>query len=126
MSQYKSIVVTENEGVTVATLVHEKYLDEARITELRQEVLKMVDDLRPTRLVLDFSRVVYVSSSILGGLLQLNKKCKAAKITLVLGGIIPEIFEIFRITRLHPIFVFQSDLGEAVRACKEGTAETSV
>jgi anti-anti-sigma factor len=52
------------------------------------------------RLVIDFSEVQYMSSAILGKLINLKKKLSAARGRLRIEHVHPDLLEIFRITRL--------------------------
>ena len=56
------------------------------------------------RLVLDLSQVQYLSSAVLGRLINLKKKVTAMNGKLKIENLHPDLFEIFRITRLDQAF----------------------
>ena len=56
------------------------------------------------RLVLDLSQVQYLSSAVLGKLINLKKTVTTMKGKLKIENLHPDLFEIFRITRLDQVF----------------------
>ncbi len=60
-------------------------------------------------MVIDFTPVQFMSSSMLGKLVSVNKKCTEYKVKLKLCGITPEIQEVFKITKLNKVFEIQPD-----------------
>jgi anti-sigma B factor antagonist len=57
-----------------------------------------------------------MSSSMLGKLVQIHKKCKEFKVKLKLSGIKKEILEVFKITKLDKLFDIASDEAAARKA----------
>ena len=61
--------------------------------------------MRPgTRLVIDFSEVPYLTSPILGQLINLKKRLGMSGGRLGLRHVHPDLVEVFRITRLDRVF----------------------
>jgi len=56
------------------------------------------------RLVIDFTDVQHVSSTILGKLIQLKKQLGVIRGRLGLQHLHPDLVEVFRITRLDHVF----------------------
>ena len=71
------------------------------IRRLRKEVLK---GNVASRLLLDFSDVAFISSKVLGQVITLDKVVKASGGRLKLCNVRPEIYELFRLTRLDRVF----------------------
>lgn len=90
--------------VIVATLVDEKILEESQIQALESSFLPLIEENSPVRLVVDFSQVRFLTSSVLGLLIRLSKKIYQSEGILRLCGIQPKIYEIFKITRLDKVF----------------------
>jgi anti-sigma B factor antagonist len=68
---------------------------------------KFIDAYTPapgTRIVCDFSNVHYISSAALSKLLSLRKRLKAAEGRIVLRSVHPDLWEVFRVTRLDTYF----------------------
>ena len=59
-------------------------LDEAKLEQLGGDLIKQLNDTTEERVILDFRNVQFMSSSMLGKLVQLQKKCKEFKVHLKL------------------------------------------
>ncbi len=115
MSTYNRINVSEKDGgVTVVNFVDRKILDEANIQELGRELFGLVESDDGKKLVLNFSNVEFLSSAALGKLITLDKKVKGASGQLRLTNIRPEIYEVFKITRLDKLFKIDDEESEAL------------
>ena len=109
MAEHQRIQVSEVENVTVVRFADRKILDELIIQELGQELFSLVEDENRGNLLLNFTNVEFLSSAALGKLISLHKKIERASGTLKLSNIRPEIFEVFRITRLNEKFNIKDD-----------------
>ena len=67
-------------------------------------------------IILDLSQVRFMASAMLGKLVQLNKKSKEWKANLKLCGISKDIYEVFKITKLHKVFDIEKDEAAARKA----------
>ncbi|MCL6503358.1 MAG: STAS domain-containing protein, partial [Pirellulales bacterium] len=79
MTVHRRLEVAEVGDVTVVRFVDRKILDEASIQELGQELFQLVEGENRTKLVLNFSKVDFLSSAALGKLISLEKKVKVRK-----------------------------------------------
>jgi anti-sigma B factor antagonist len=113
------LAVKEESGVTVATLMDPKILDELNIANIGNQLTGMVSGRRVPRLVLDFANVTNMSSSALGMLITLHKRVREAEGKLRLCNIQPTIEEVFKITRLDEIFTICPNRSQAVRSAAE-------
>ena len=96
--------IEEVGGVTVATFVDKKILDEGNIQVIGNQLFSLVEDDGRDKIVLDFSNVEYLSSAALGKLITMDKKVKSAKGKLRLCAVRPDIYEVFAITKLNKLF----------------------
>ncbi|MBI1900377.1 MAG: STAS domain-containing protein [Planctomycetia bacterium] len=106
----------KNGDVLVAYFTDAKILDEAKIQQLSEELTEVTDRVEQGKLLLNFNDVKFMSSSVLGRLVHLNKKCKEFKIDLKMCNISPEIMEVFKITKLNKVFDIHSDEPTALTA----------
>ncbi|MBL8818887.1 MAG: STAS domain-containing protein [Planctomyces sp.] len=111
----RRIDIEEFDGITVATLLEKKILDEANIEALGQELFALVDKDGRKKIILDFSIVEYLSSAALGKLVTMDKKAKTNGGKVVLCNIQKDILDVFRITQLHRVLVLCSDREDAVK-----------
>ncbi len=104
MTVYRRIETSQEDGVTVVTFIERKILEAAAIMELSEDLIRLVDQEGCKDLLLDFSAVEFLSSAALNKLIILDKKVKAKGGQLKLCSMIPEIREVFVITRLNQLF----------------------
>lgn len=111
----------ESNGDILTIYINElRLLDEMTIQQVHKEIMSVVEKTQEPNVLLHFGRVSFMSSSALGMLIRLNKKCKEFKIALKLSNICPNIREVFKITGLEKIFEIYPDANDAVEAFKKG------
>jgi anti-sigma B factor antagonist len=106
--------VKNSDGVTVVEFADRKILDEPAISEIGDELYKLVAGTKGARLLLNFKNVEHLSSAALGVLIKLNKLVCEHHGRLKLSNITPPIFEVFKITRLNKIFEIHDTAGQAL------------
>ncbi len=105
MTQEKPhLSITNSEGVRIVEFAQRKILDELCISEIRDELSKLVTDTVGVKLLVSFKKVDHLSSAALGVLITLNKQVTDQQGTLKLSDITPRIYEVFKITRLNKLF----------------------
>jgi len=110
-----AVLLTRTEGeVFVVEFTDAQILDENKISQINDELIAALDKCPSDKLLLNFKNVKFMSSSVLGRLVHLSKKCKAEKIQLKLCNISPDIMEVFRITRLNKIFTICDSEADAI------------
>jgi anti-sigma B factor antagonist len=103
--------------VTFVRFTDSKILDEANVQVIGDQLFSLVDNHGRKNLLLDFSRVEYMTSAFLGKLVTLNKKVQQAGGRLALCNIAhKEIFDIFVITGLKRLFNIYRDEQEALQS----------
>lgn len=108
------INVTRRDGVDIVEFVDRKILDELSISELSDQLRAVAEATPAVRLVLDFARVDHLSSAALGMLITLDKLVKERHGKLRLCNINPQIFEVFKITRLNKLFEIRKSVDDAM------------
>ncbi len=108
------LAIEEVDGVTVAAFQDSKILDDAVIQQIGSELLECVSQTSGGKLLLDFSRVRFMSSAMLGRLVMLHGKCKKANVTLKMCCLADNLREVFKITNLHKMFDIQKDRDKAI------------
>ena len=116
MAAHRRLEVSEVGDVTVVRFVDRKILDEASIQELGQELFQLVEQEKRKKLLLNFSKVDFLSSAALGKLITLDKKVKSQSGKLKFSNIRPEIYEVFAITKLNKLFDIKDDEAGALAA----------
>lgn len=77
-------------------------MDAACADELRAVFAEV--ERKASRIVLDMRQVSFIDSSIIGALVGLLRRVRAAGGDVKLAGVTPEVEMIFEVTRLHRVF----------------------
>ncbi len=104
MSKIQRLKVEQVAGVTVVHFLDKRILDEPTIQAIAEQLFSLVDDSGKRELLLNFSNVEYLSSAALGKLINLHKKLTGLQGRLAMCHVIPQIYEVFTITKLDRIF----------------------
>jgi anti-anti-sigma factor len=104
MSKIQRLKVEQKGGVTIVHFLDKRILDEPTIQAIAEQLFSLVDDSGRKELCLNFSNVEYLSSAALGKLINLHKKLQGQQGRLAMCHVMPQIFEVFAITKLDKIF----------------------
>jgi len=109
--------IQDRGDVVLVTFVQSRILDEASIREVGKAFEGLTLQAAADRkLLLSFRGVEFMSSAMIGKVVQLHKKCKADNIKLKLCDITPQVLEVFTITRLDKLLDIQKDEATALAA----------
>ncbi len=111
------IDICDKGDVVVVTFQHARILDETIIRQIGEEFKNLTLAAAADRkLLLNFERVGFMSSSMIGQIMLLNRHCKNDKIKLKLCNISPNIMEIFTLMRLNKVLEIHKSEDEALEA----------
>jgi anti-sigma B factor antagonist len=102
---------------TVVDFLTPSLMNPQELEKIGASLFKMVDEEKRDRVVLDFSKVKYLSSQAIGIILTLNKKLSGGSAggeNLVLCGVGPQLMQLLKITRLDRILTIKDNQKEAV------------
>lgn len=105
--------------VRVLSIDPARLVDTEIINQCYREIAAALDKSDESNVLLDFSRVNFMSSMGLGMLVRVNKRCKEYKISLRLCGISPDIMEVFKITGMNKLFDIHANADAAITAAKK-------
>ena len=108
------ISVDYAQEAVVITLADEKILQTSDIIALESSILPVIEDKDAIQVVVNFTNVQFLSSSVLGLLIRISKKIYEQGGQLRLCNINAKIFSIFKITRLDKVFDIYDNLPEAI------------
>jgi anti-sigma B factor antagonist len=112
-----ALIKSESKGEIRIIFIDEvRLVDTATIEQCHREIVEIVEKTQESNVLLHFGRVAFLSSSALGMLVRLKKKCKEYEISLRLCNIAPEIYEVFQITSLDKLFDIHADALDAFKA----------
>ena len=97
------------DGILTIVFNDARILDEAKLEQLSRDLMEVLNKTTEERVILDFRNVKFMSSSMLGKLVQVHKKANEFKVKLKLCSIDPEIRQVFKITKLDKLFDIAAD-----------------
>ncbi len=114
------------EGILLVCFTTPRIVQEEDIQATFEQLQRLVDEKPGREYVLDFRKVQFLSSSVLGRLILLQKAVASAKGRVVLCGIAKEIFEVFKITKLDKVFTIKEDAKAALKVFGVNAEEVTV
>lgn len=114
--QASHISFTISEDVTIVEFADRKILEELEIREIEDELDRVIDGVDKVKLLLSFRNVEHLSSAALGMLINLKRKVDELSGQLKLSDITPQIFEVFRITKLNKLFDIHETADKAINS----------
>ncbi len=114
--QNAHVEISREGGVTVVRFADRKILEEIPIAEIGEQLTTLIDSEDNIKLLLDFENVEHLSSAVLSMLINLNKRVAEQKGQLKLANIKPQIYEVFKITRLNELFDIRDSVADAKKS----------
>lgn len=106
MASAGRLLIQSVRDVTVVNFSDASILDTQQVQDIGEELYALVDKYARRKVVLDFEKVRFLSSSALGVLITLRKKADQIKGKVVLCNLRDEIRKVFKITNLDRMFEF--------------------
>ena len=100
--------------IVLAQIDKERILDAPAIKSLSDDLLKLVDTNPKISLVLDMSKVGYLSSQVLGKLVAVHKQVLKSKGRLAVCGVQKNVRPLFEVTKLNKVLTMFDDAQEAI------------
>ena len=108
-------VPVEKIGQAVVARPQAKLMDDEQLKALAQSIDQVAGaDSGVTTVVLDLSRVQLLPSLALGLLVQMSNKCKARQQRLKLAAVVPQVRQVFSMTRLDRVLEFADSVEAAI------------
>jgi anti-sigma B factor antagonist len=101
------------DGILTVVFDDARILDETKLDQVGRDLIDMLNKTTEERVILDFRNVKFMSSSMLGKLVQVHKKGAEFKVKMKLCSIDPEIRQVFKITKLDKLFDIEADEASA-------------
>ena len=105
--------------IRIISIDEVRLIDGPALDQCYREIMDVLGKTEESCVLLHFGRVTFMSSSALGMLIRLSKRCKEYKIALKLSNISPDIREVFTITGLDKVFDIHADAAGAMDAFKK-------
>jgi anti-sigma B factor antagonist len=96
------------DGVLIVTLTVEKILDDALIIQIGRELFRLADQAGG-KMLLDFQGVTFMTSSMIGKVVVLSKKCKSIDTEFRMCNVPATVIDVLDKRRLNSVFkIFDS------------------
>jgi len=94
-------------GDVVITFKVSQLVEEDQLCRIEADILQLAQSQPGTNMTLDFKKVQFMSSVLLGFLVKLQKTITLGRGNLKLRNMSKQIYKIFKITRLHKVFTIE-------------------
>ena len=116
-SDYQHLMVRREDNVLVIELIDPKLFDTTTVTQLQDELLRLVDAERPSKAIVDFVRVVHCSTAVINGLLRAKRRIATNGGELKLCGMTDGIRDAYKMLNLDgTVFQIYDTLKNAIDA----------
>lgn len=105
-------------GVTIVEFLDRRLIDTARIEALGQRVSELVEKADAIKLVLNFEKVEYLSSTMLNVLIGIDNAIKRKQGKLALANLHPELQKVFALMKLNKVMKICKSTDDAISAMK--------
>lgn len=114
------VEITTIGDVAIAGFMATSISDSKGITAACAEIDKYIEKNHPRAMVINFEKVKFFSSQVLGVLLAIRDKIEKYHGRIVISAIDPGLHRVFKITNLDKIFEFFPDKESAVSSLNVG------
>lgn len=111
---YQHLRVNDLTKAVVVEFADRKILEELSIVQIGDELAQLPEAFPNRVLIMGFGNVDHLSSAVLGMLIKLRDQVARNRGHLILADIRPQIYEVFRITKLNRLFDISESVGEAL------------
>ncbi len=115
MDDKKMIEFVTHRDVTVVSFNEASIYSVSDIDQVNEELRQFVERDKPKKMIVDFSGVKFISSQMLGLLVDLWRKMTEYGGVVLISGIVPQLNRVFKITNLDKIFDFYPDAESALK-----------
>jgi anti-sigma B factor antagonist len=119
MTDYNITKITTDAAVTTVSFNVPNLTVDQGLEQVAQQISDIIKNQKPKNLLIDFTGVKFFSSQALGILIDTKKKLSAQKGNVIISGINPQLYRVFKITNLDKIFKFYPDAQSAINDLKK-------
>ena len=116
MFDLSHLTVNQQDEVAVIRFNDAAILDASHIDAVSQELFDLIDKQNLRQMAIDMSSVQLISSRTLGVFLKMRQQIDSLGGRMVLCGIDPKLYRVFKITNLISVFQFYDDTDSAVQS----------
>jgi len=114
MADESHLRLSQEKDVTIVGFSEPTLLDAYHINEIAQELYDLIEKDGYRQIVLDLSEIKILSSQTLGVMINMRQKLDKFEGKLVISGIDPRLYRVFKITNLQSVFEFYENRDKAI------------
>jgi anti-anti-sigma factor len=122
MSQSQRIQISDQNGTRVVKFLDRRLYDDVVVGETAEQLMAALPRAGKQVLILDFSGVESISSSMLVKLLLLQRQVDARRLSMRLCELSSSVKSVLQTTNLERLFRIDRDLAAALEAARAGSA----
>jgi anti-sigma B factor antagonist len=115
MKEKTEIKVDIQEGIPVIVFEEDSTDSAEKITATGEQIYNYIEKNKPAIIIVNFGKVKFFSSQVLGVLLNIRSVMKEYGAEVVISGINPQLYRVFRITNINKLFRFFENVPAAAR-----------
>ncbi len=108
------LVVSQIQDVTIVSFRATSILDASAVETIRHELYALIDEQARRKVVLNFTDVKFLSSTLLGVLLELHNKSTDIAGKILICGLRPELYKVCKVMNFHKLLHFAENEQEAI------------
>jgi anti-sigma B factor antagonist len=116
MDEQVGVEITSDGEPAVVAFRSSSLSEPEKIAAISKQINEFVGRSRPACIIFDFGMVRFFSSQVLGLLLDIRAKLKEYEGEVLISGINPQLYRVFKITNLDKLFRFFPDKEAAIKA----------
>jgi anti-sigma B factor antagonist len=119
MADESHLIINRQGPVTIVGFDQSVILDTYHIDQVSKQLFGLIDDQNSRRIILDFATIKMLSSQTLGVLIKMKRKLDELGGKMVISGIDPRLYRVFKVTNLQSIFEFFENNNAAITALSD-------
>jgi|GEM_PF-588348 len=116
MTDKKYLTLHQQDDITIVRFTNPTILDAYHINDVSKELYALVEQEGCRQIVLDFADIRMLSSQTLSVLLNMRKILDEVAGKMVISGIDPKLYRVFKITNVNSLFEFFDEVEVAVKS----------
>ncbi len=118
MTEESQLTVTQHDEVSLIGFSEATVLDAYHVGQVSKELYALIEKQGLRKMILDLSSIKMLSSQTLGVFLSMRQKLDQVGGKMVLSGIDPRLYRVFKITHLKDLFEFYETSQAAIQSFK--------
>lgn len=104
MNEKREYLICETKNQELWLKINIDQIDASNSYELRSQIIEIIKDETPKRIVMNLEKLVYIDSTGLGIFVSILKRTSERNIELIIKNPVDKVLSLFNLTRLDKVF----------------------